>query len=157
MNFFGIGGLELIVVFLVALLVVGPVKLVEGARLARKYMTELRRQREDLTQMVEEAVDMEGIRERLDQDGILDDVRDLSAELNEIREDARNITTDAADFKSLARSVVRPTGYSRNTPSPPLAGSDTEQEPTISQTESPVETSESSSIETSSQRTEAAS
>ena len=89
MNFFGIGGLELIVVFLVALLVVGPVKLVEGARLARKYMTELRRQREELTQMVEEAVDMEGIRERLDQDGILDDVRDLSAELNEIREDAR--------------------------------------------------------------------
>ena len=157
MNFFGIGGLELIVVFLVALLVVGPVKLVEGARLARKYMTELRRQREELTQMVEEAVDMEGIRERLDQDGILDDVRDLSAELNDIREDARTITTDAADFKSLARSVVRPTGYSRNTPSPPSAGSDAEQQPTISQTESPVETSESNSIETSSQRTEAAS
>ncbi len=118
MNLFGIGGLELIVVFLVALLVVGPVRLVQGARMARKYLTELRRQREELTQMVEEAVDMEGIRERLDQDGILDDVRDLTSELGQIQEDARSITTDAADFKSLARSVVRPGGYSRTAPGP---------------------------------------
>ena len=116
MNFLGIGGLELIVVFLVALLVVGPVRLVEGARTARKYLTELRRQREELTQMVEEAVDMEGIRERLDQDGILDDVRDLTSELNQIKDDARNVTTGASDFKSLARSVVRPSGYSRTAP-----------------------------------------
>ena len=157
MNLFGIGGLELIVVFLVALLVVGPVRLVEGARLARKYMTELRRQREELTQMVEEAVDMEGIRERLDQDGILDDVRDLSSELNEIREDARNITTDAADFKSLARSVVRPTGYSRNAPSPKTPGSETEQSPSEDSTETSSGASDSNSIETSSQRPEAAS
>ena len=114
MNFLGIGGLELVLVFLVALLVVGPVRLVQGAKTARKYMTELRRQREELTQMVEEAVDMEGIRERLDQDGVLDEVRDISTELNEFREDARSITTDAADFKSLARSVVRPNGYSKS-------------------------------------------
>ncbi len=113
MNFLGIGGLELVVVFLVALLVVGPVRLVQGAKTARKYMTELRRQREELTQMVEEAVDMEDIRERLDQDGLLDEVRDLSSELNDFREDARSLTTDAADFKSLAQSVVRPSGYSK--------------------------------------------
>ncbi len=114
MNFLGIGGLELVVVFLVALLVVGPVRLVQGAKTARKYMTELRRQREELTQMVEEAVDMEDIRERLDQDGLLDEVRDLSTELNDFREDAQSLTTDAKDFKSLARSVVRPSGYSKS-------------------------------------------
>ena len=113
MNFLGIGGLELVVVFLVALFVVGPVRLVHGAKTARKYMTELRRQREELTQMVEEAVDMEDIRERLDQDGLLDEVRDLSSELNDFREDAQSLTTDAADFRSLARSVVRPSGYSK--------------------------------------------
>jgi len=113
MNFFGIGGLELVVVFLVALLVVGPVRLVQGARTARKYMTELRRQREELTQMVEEAVDAEGIREQLDQAGFMDEVRDLSAELNEFRKDAQSITGDAADMKSMARSVLRPEGYSR--------------------------------------------
>ncbi len=113
MNFLGIGGLELVVVFLVALLVVGPVRLVQGAKTARKYMTELRRQREELTQMVEEAVDMEGIRERLDQDGILDEVRDLSSELSDFRAEAQSLTTDASDFKSLARSVVRPGGYAK--------------------------------------------
>ena len=119
MNFLGIGGLELILVFLVALLVVGPVRLVQGAKTARKYMTELRRQREELTQMVEEAVDMEGIRERLDQDGVLDEVRDISTELNQFHEEARSITTDAADFRSLANSVVRPSGYSRSSSCPP--------------------------------------
>lgn len=113
MNFLGIGGLELVVVFLVALLVVGPVRLVQGAKTARKYMTELRRQREELTQMVEEAVDMEDIRERLDQDGLLDEVRDLSSELNDFREDAQSLASDATDFKSLARSVVRPSGYAK--------------------------------------------
>ena len=113
MNFLGIGGLELVVVFLIALLVVGPVRLVQGAKTARKYMTELRRQREELTQMVEEAVDMEDIRERLDQDGLLDEVRDLSSELSDFRDEARSIATDASDFKSLARSVVRPGGYAK--------------------------------------------
>ena len=116
MNLFGIGGLELVVVFIVALLVVGPARLVEGARTARKYLTEFRRQREELTQMVEEAVDVEGIRESLDQDGILDDVRDLTSELNEIRGDVQSVAGDATDFKSLARSVVRPSGYSRTAP-----------------------------------------
>ena len=140
MNFFGIGGLELIVVFLVALLVVGPVRLVEGARLARKYMTELRRQREELTQMVEEAVDMEGIRERLDQDGILDDVRDLSSELNDIREDAQSITTDATELKSLARSVVRPGGYSRTAPDPKTPRRSTDASPEPSSGEANIET-----------------
>lgn len=131
MNFLGIGGLELIVVFIIGLLVVGPVRLVEGVRTARKYMTELRRQREELTQMVEEAVDVEGIRERLDQDGLWDDVRDLTSELNDIREDAQSITTDAAELKSLARSVVRPGGYSRTGPDPktPKRSTDASSEP----------------------------
>ncbi len=137
MNFLGIGGLELIVVFIIGLLVVGPVRLVEGVRTARKYMTELRRQREELTQMVEEAVDVEGIRERLDQDGLFNDVRDLTSELNDIREDAQNITTDAADLKSLARSVVRPSGYSRT-----ATGPQTPKQPTSASSEpSPSETS----------------
>lgn len=141
MNLFGIGGLELIVVFLIALLVVGPVRLVEGARTARKYLTELRRQREELTQMVEEAVDLEGIRERLDQDGVLDDVRDLGSELNQIQEDARNVTAGASDFKSLARSVVRPSGYSRTDSGSkvPESNPDESQE-TISEAESQTNT-----------------
>ena len=129
MNFLGIGGLELIVIFIIGLLVVGPVRLVEGVRTARKYMTELRRQREELTQMVEEAVDVEGIKERLDQDGVLDEVRDLSSELNDIRQDAQSITGDAAELKSLARSVVRPSGYSRSAPDPKTTNRSTDTSP----------------------------
>ena len=140
MNFLGIGGLELIVVFIIALLVVGPVRLVEGVRTARKYMTELRRQREELTQMVEEAVDVEGIRERLDQDGLLDDVRDLTSELNDIREDAQSIATDATELKSLARSVVRPGGYSRTAPDPKTLKRSTDVSPEPSPAEANTET-----------------
>lgn len=140
MNFLGIGGLELVVVFLVALLVVGPVRLVQGAKTARKYMTELRRQREELTQMVEEAVDMEGIRERLDQDGILDEVRDLSSELSDFRDEAQSLTTDATDFKSLARSVVRPSGYGKapddEVPQPQPEPKEPSEEPQTSSDES---------------------
>ncbi|MXZ02807.1 MAG: hypothetical protein F4Y88_03790 [Chloroflexi bacterium] len=140
MNFLGIGGLELIVVFIIGLLVVGPVRLVEGVRTARKYMTELRRQREELTQMVEEAVDVEGIREHLDQDGLLDDVRDLTSELNDIREDAQSIATDATELKSLARSVVRPSGYSRTAPDPLTPKRSTDASPEASTAETNAET-----------------
>ncbi len=110
MNVFGIGGLELVMVLLVALLVVGPTRLVQGARTARKYMTELRRQRDELTQMVEEAVDLEGIRSQLDEDGVFDEVRDLSSELESFKTEARSATIDVSE---LARSVTRPSGYSR--------------------------------------------
>ena len=140
MNFLGIGGLELIVVFIIGLLVVGPVRLVEGVRTARKYMTELRRQREELTQMVEEAVDVEGIREHLDQDGLLDDVRDLTSELNDIREDAQSIATDATELKSLARSVVRPSGYSGTAPDPQTPKRSTDASPEASTAETNAET-----------------
>ena len=140
MNFLGIGGLELIVVFIIGLLVVGPVRLVEGVRTARKYMTELKRQREELTQMVEEAVDVEGIREHLDQDGLLDDVRDLTSELNDIREDAQSITTDATKLKSLAHSAVRPGGYSRTAPDPKTLERSTDVSPEPSPAEANTET-----------------
>ena len=145
MNFLGIGGLELIVVFIIGLLVVGPVRLVEGVRTARKYMTELRRQREELTQMVEEAVDVEGIRENLDQDGLLDDVRDLTSEFNDIRENAQSITTDATELKSLARSVVRPGGYSRTAPDPKTPKRSTDVSPEAPTAETDAETRPGSS------------
>ena len=61
MNFLGIGGLELVLIGIVAFLVVGPKRLSEGARTAAKMLSELRRQRDELTGMVREAVDPEVI------------------------------------------------------------------------------------------------
>ncbi len=113
MNFFGIGGLELVLVMLVAFFVVGPVRLVQGARTARKYMTELRRQREELTQMVEDAVDLEEVREQLNRDGVLDTVRDFSDELNVFKDEARTVGEDVQELKRVVTSIDRPGGYRR--------------------------------------------
>lgn len=111
MNFLGIGGLELVVVMLVALFVVGPVRLVEGARTARKYMTEIRRQREELTQMIEEAADLEGLKETLDQEGVIREVESVTSDLKNFREEASALTSDFDEIKDVARSVRRPAGY----------------------------------------------
>ena len=113
MNFLGIGGLELVVVMLVALFVVGPVRLVEGARTARKYMTEIRRQREELTQMIEEVADVEGVKEALDQEGIIGEVKDIADELNAFKDEASTISDDFNELQDVARSVRRPGGYTR--------------------------------------------
>lgn len=110
MNFLGIGGLELVVVMLVALFVVGPVRLVEGARTARKYMTEIRRQREELTQMIEEAADIEGVKEALDQDGIMGEIRDIKSEIESFGNEAATISDD---INEVTRTVKRPMGYVR--------------------------------------------
>lgn len=113
MNFLGIGGLELVVVMLIALFVVGPVRLVEGARTARKYMTEIRRQREELTQMIEEAADIEGVKEALDQDGILEEISEIKSELETFGDEAATITDDIDEVRNVARAVRRPMGYAR--------------------------------------------
>ena len=113
MNFLGIGGLELVVVMLIALFVVGPVRLVEGARTARKYMTEIRRQREELTQMIEEAADIEGVKEALDQDGIVGEIRDIKSELENFGNEAATISDDIDEVRNVARAVRRPMGYVR--------------------------------------------
>ena len=52
MNFFGVGFLELAVVFLVAFLVMGPGKSLELARTAGKLMGELRRTLNEMTAAV---------------------------------------------------------------------------------------------------------
>ncbi len=49
MNVFGIGGLELLVIGLVAFLVLGPKKMAEAGKTAAKIMSELRKQRDELT------------------------------------------------------------------------------------------------------------
>ena len=113
MNFLGIGGLELVVVMLVALFVVGPVRLVEGARTARKYMTEIRRQREELTQMIEEAADIEGMKEALDQDGIIGEINEIKSELQSFGDEAATISDDLDEVRNVARAVKRPMGYTR--------------------------------------------
>ena len=67
MNFLGIGGLELLLIAIVGFVVLGPKRLSEGARTAGKVLRELRRQRDELTDMVREAVDLEDMQSDLDE------------------------------------------------------------------------------------------
>ena len=67
MNFLGIGGLELLLIAIVGFLVLGPKRLSEGARTAAKVLRELRRQRDELTGMVREAVDLEDMQSDMDE------------------------------------------------------------------------------------------
>ena len=57
MNFFGIGGLEILLITIIGVTVVGPTRLIHGIRSFRNLMTELRRQKNDLTAVLLEAVD----------------------------------------------------------------------------------------------------
>jgi len=48
-NFLGIGGLEILVIALVAFLVLGPRKMAEAGKTAAKVLSQLRKQRDELT------------------------------------------------------------------------------------------------------------
>jgi len=52
MNFFGIGGLELVIIALVAFLVLGPRKMAEAGKTVARVMSELKKQRDELTQVL---------------------------------------------------------------------------------------------------------
>lgn len=67
MNFLGIGGLEFLLIFGVAMFFLGPKRLAEGVRTGRKYYTELRRYRQELTSLVTEALDAEELKKELEE------------------------------------------------------------------------------------------
>lgn len=52
MNVFGIGSLEFLVIALVAFLVLGPRKMAEAGKTVAKIMSELRKQRDELTSAI---------------------------------------------------------------------------------------------------------
>lgn len=67
MNFLGVGGLEFLLIFAVAMFFLGPKRLAEGVRTGRKYYTELKRYRQELTSLVTEAIDAEDLKKDLEQ------------------------------------------------------------------------------------------
>ncbi|MDA1279538.1 MAG: hypothetical protein O3B95_05775 [Chloroflexi bacterium] len=94
MNFFGIGGLEFLVIGAVALFFLGPKRLVEGIREARKVYSELKRQRADLQSMITEAIDLDGIKKQIDAETLLKDAKGLTEDLalDQVAEDVREAT-----------------------------------------------------------------
>jgi Sec-independent protein translocase protein TatA len=116
MSFFGIGGLEFLVIFGIALFVVGPRRLAEGVRTGRKYYTELKRQREELTSLVSEALEVEELKKDLKQ-GVGD--VDVRREVEAVKKD---LTLDQGDLD--IGSAVRPVAHSTSSRSRPVQRGD---------------------------------
>ena len=116
MNFFGIGGLEFLLLGAIALFVLGPKRLLEGIREGRRLYSNLRRQRAELQSMITEAIDLEEIKKQVDSEGLAKEAAALQEDLalDQVAEDVKN----AADINS--GSVSR----SRQLNRPPVKGND---------------------------------
>lgn len=116
MSFVGVGGLEFILVFAVALFVVGPKRLAEGVRIGRKYYTEFRRQRNELISLVNEAIDAEGIKKDLEDAGVTAELKGLKEDLagtgvsEQLASVRRDLTIDQGDALDLTGRTKNPTG-----------------------------------------------
>ncbi|MEC7871024.1 MAG: hypothetical protein VX868_03035 [Chloroflexota bacterium] len=90
MNLFGIGGFELIVIFLVGLFIVGPDKLLTLIRKTKTIYTEFKKKRDELISVVEESMDIEdeGVKELKNIKESLDSIsEDASTKLKQIKKD----------------------------------------------------------------------
>ncbi len=67
MGFLGIGGLEFLLIFAVAMFFLGPKRLAEGVKAGRKYYTELRRYRNEMTSLVKEAIDADDLKKEFEE------------------------------------------------------------------------------------------
>ena len=113
MSFFGMGGLEILLIGAVALFVLGPKRLIEGIRDGRKMYSDLKRQRDTLQSLITEAIDLEDLKEQIGVDEIKDDMKSLEEDLklDQVGEELRGVGSD------LEKSVPRNWKASR----PPVA------------------------------------
>ena len=110
MNFLGIGGLEFLLLVAVALFVLGPKRMLEGIREARRIYSNLRRQRAELQSMITEAIDLEEIKKQVDSEGLLSDAKALQEDLSldQVAEDVKNAAGINGRSVSRSRQLNRP-------------------------------------------------
>ncbi|MDG0868061.1 hypothetical protein [Candidatus Lucifugimonas marina] len=103
MSFFGLGGLEIVLIGAIALFVLGPKRMLQGIRDGRKIYSDLKRQRDTLQTLITEAIDLEDLKEQIDADGIKDTVKSLEDDfkIDQIADDIRR--ANAVVDKSIPR------------------------------------------------------
>lgn len=114
-NFLGIGGLEFLLIFGVALFFVGPKRLADGVRSGRKYYTELRRYRQELTSLVTEAIDAEELKKDLEETRKAAWDEETSKEMARLQRDA---TLDQGDLDIPELDITRPVPNTRSSSKP---------------------------------------
>lgn len=82
MNILGIGGFELLLIMAVGLFVVGPKRLRDGIREARGLYRELKRQRQELQTLLEQAIELEEMKKQLDVERFAEGAREIAANLS---------------------------------------------------------------------------
>lgn len=103
MSFFGLGGLEIVLIGAIALFVLGPKRMLDGIRDGRRIYSDLKRQRDTLQSLITEAIDLEDLKEQIDADGIKDTVKSLEDDLkiDHVADDIRR--ANAVVDKSIPR------------------------------------------------------
>lgn len=143
MNFLGIGGLEFLLIFGVAMFFLGPKRLAEGVRTGRKYYTELRRYRQELTSLVTEAIDAEDLKKELEEAKREMWDESLTAEIKGVEKDLA-LDQGALEIPELDITRSVPVDRSASRPKPTVRGDgkvDGEDVPTLG-----LETGASSSV-----------
>jgi Tat protein translocase TatB subunit len=104
MNFMGIGTGELIVILIIAVLVVGPDKMVELAGKMGRLFVKLRQMTDGATHEFRDALAIDEIKDAIQ--GVTDEVKDIGQEVRGTADDVAGIGTDAEgavqDFQNVA-------------------------------------------------------
>ena len=82
MNILGIGGPELLLIMAVGLFVLGPKRLMEGIREGKRLYTELKRQRDQLQALVEQAIELEDLKKELEIDKLAEGAKEIEKNLS---------------------------------------------------------------------------
>ncbi|MHB9034537.1 MAG: hypothetical protein ACYC6L_16005 [Anaerolineae bacterium] len=92
-NFLGIGGGELVIILIIAVLVVGPEKMVEFATKLGLMVAKIRRMTNDATQEFRDALAIDEVKDAIRE--VTNEVRDVEKEVRGAAQDVANIKTEA--------------------------------------------------------------
>lgn len=91
---FDIGFAELLIIFVVALLVVGPERLPVVARKVGLYIGRLKRSFNNIKQEVEQELEIEAVKAKLKENAMLAEAKELEQELAKTTEQLKQVDTD---------------------------------------------------------------
>ena len=103
---FDIGFSELLIIFVVALLVIGPERLPAVARKMGLYLGKIKRSFQSIKDEVEKELEIEAVKAKLKENAMLAEAKEIEAELTQTSEkikqvdiETKNLTADNAKHK----------------------------------------------------------
>jgi len=118
---FDIGPSELLVVFVVALLVIGPERLPSAVKTTSLWIGRFRRSFHKIKAEVERELNADEIRRQLHNESILAEVEDAKKQARELASDVRKVAKDVENTAGNPASDAEPTGGAGQSPTTPAA------------------------------------